>query len=275
MSIARGSLSGGPAASTDFAPVAGLTRTTWLVARHVQRPVLLDGDVTRVVERRARRDGRDRARPGIDAAQRDPVRDEQLPGRVHGEAGGVARDRRRGTARRVARSSRSTSSRWRSETYALPPGASAMPTGSCRPSPLTTVSTVPERAIENTASAPSSATSSAPSAATATAHGSLSGAPPASSEAAPAGGHAAARGRSCRTSCPRRRSRCRPERRAPPQAQPRGTRARASAGASTPHAGTASEPISAANASTTRGSKCSPAQRSISATASLTVRPGW
>ena len=29
MSIARGSLSGAPVASTDFAPVAGFTRTTW------------------------------------------------------------------------------------------------------------------------------------------------------------------------------------------------------------------------------------------------------
>ena len=56
-----------------------------------------------------------------------------------------------------------------------------------------------------------------------------------------------------------------------PEARERDERGRETA----PHAGTASERISAANASTTRGSKCSPAQRSISATASLTVRPGW
>ena len=40
-----------------------------------------------------------------------------------------------------------------------------------------------------------------------------------------------------------------------------------------PHAGTASERISAANAATTAGSKFVPAQRSISLTASLTLRP--
>ena len=42
-----------------------------------------------------------------------------------------------------------------------------------------------------------------------------------------------------------------------------------------PHAGTASERISAANAATTAGSKFVPAQRSISSTASLTLRPAW
>ena len=133
---------------------------------------------------------------------------------------------------------------------------------------------MPERAIENTASAPSSATSSAPSGATATAHGSLSGAPAASSEAAPPLGMSSTRpelpnqlpssaiamspGAPCAAAG------------AAAEAHERDERRR-----ETPHAGTASEPISAANADTTRGSKCSPAQRSISATASRTVSPGW
>src|SRR4051794_7723776 len=42
-----------------------------------------------------------------------------------------------------------------------------------------------------------------------------------------------------------------------------------------PHAGTASDRISATKASTTRGSKWWPAERSISATASPTVSPDW
>ena len=89
MSIARGSLSGAPAREHGLRTVGRVHLHDLVFVRDVERPVLLDGDVARVGERRTGRDGRDRAGPGIDAPERDAVGHEQLAGLVHGEAGHV------------------------------------------------------------------------------------------------------------------------------------------------------------------------------------------
>ena len=244
------------------------------VARDVQRPVQLDGDVARIVERRARRDGRDRARPGIDAAERDPVGHEQLPGLVHGEAAGVldvgdVRQRAGGEVEPqhlvalpvgdVGLAVR----RQRDAHRVLQPVAADHRVdragGSDREHGLGALVGHQQRAVGRDRHA----------------HGSLSGAPPASSDAAPPLGR-----RSTRPELPNqlpssamrdvarravRRRGCDPE---AGEGDERGREA-------APHAGTASERISAANAATTAGSKFVPAQRSISSTASLTLRPAW
>ena len=193
MSIARGSLSGAPVASTRLRARRRVHAHDLVVARHVQRPVQLDGDIARVVERRARRDGRDRARPGIDAAERDPVRDEQLAGRVHGEAGGVLEI---GDVGQGARGEVEPQ-----HLVALPVGDVGLAVRRQRDAHGVLQALAADHRVDacrrersrTPPPRPRRPPASAPSGATATAHGSLSGAPPASSEAAPPPGRRSTR----------------------------------------------------------------------------------
>ena len=175
MSIAYGSSSGAPEASTLLAPV-GLIRSTARAVDHEHRAVERDGDVPRAVERRALGGGRDGAGTRVDAAHHALVGHQQLAGAVEGEPGGVAHlgdlrdaavgelDPQHGVAVAVGH-------------VGDPAGRERDPDRVVELAAARDGGAAPAGVILKIYSAPSSASSIAPSGATATAHGLRRGVP--------------------------------------------------------------------------------------------------